>query len=226
MTLMQRRRALMGASKVEIKIEKTVFAVTQDKTSTASGGDTLNFFNTYAGTERGFYFFNISNNPSSNGYVQFAFHDYRVGIDQRVTLRRTYNVTPIVASGYDAFLKAGAIITRYFVPEAAFDNSAYLQKTVFDIEEAKTSSTDSTKAFFNRYFNVGSGYAIFDIDNNSLTAGYAMTASVYNNRANGSATVFRRYSGYACTHNDNTFSMYLASGSKVVRYFIPESELP
>lgn len=226
MTLMQRRRALMEASKVEIKIEKTVFAVTQDKTSTASGGNTLDFFNTYAGTERGFYFFNISNNTSSNGYVQFAFHDYRVGINQRVTVRRTNNVTGRVEDNYDAFLKAGAIITRYFVPEAAFDNSSFLQKTVFDIEEAKTSSTDSTKAFFNSYFNVGSGCAIFDIDNNSLAADYAMTASVYNNRTNGYATVFCRYNGYIGIHNDNTYSMYLASGSKVVRYFIPESELP
>ena len=216
----------MGVSKDEIKIQKTVFTVEQDKTTTASGGNTLVFFNTYAGTERGFYFFNVSNNPKSNGYVTFAFHDYRVGINQRLTVRQAHNATARVQSNYDALLKAGAIITRYFVPQAAFDNNSFLQKTVFDIEEAKTSSADSTKAFFNNYFIVGEGYAIFDIDNNSLAKNYAMTASVFNNRVNGYETVFRRYQGYTCEHADNTYAMYLASGSKVVRYFIPESELP
>jgi hypothetical protein len=226
MTLMQRRRALMGGSKDEIKIQKTFFTVEQDKTSTGSGGNAYAFFNTYAGTERGFYFFDISNNPTSNGYVQFAFHDYRIGMDQKVTVRRPNSVAAQAGSNYDAFLKSGAIITRYFVPQAAFDNNSFLQKTVFDIEEEKASSTDSTKSFFNNYFNVGPGYAIFDIDNNNPAPNYAMTASVYNNRANGNATVFCRYNGYIGQHTYDTYSMYLASGSKVVRYFISETELP
>lgn len=226
MSISSRRRALMGVSKDKIKIQKTVFTVEQDKTSTGSGGNTTTFFNTYAGTERGFYFFDISNNLTSSGYVQFAYHDYRVGINQRVTVRRTDNVTAQIGSNYDAFLKAGTVITRFFVPQEAFDSNSFLQKTVFDIEETKASSTDSTKAFFNNYFGVGSGYAIFDIDNNTLSTNYAMTASVYNNRTNGKATAFRRYNGYAGVHTSDIYAMYLTSGSKVIRYFIPESELP
>lgn len=112
--------AMAKASGVEV--QKTVFVVENDMTTTGTGGNTLNFKNQYGGTQSGVYIYDIANNATTSGCAVCAYQNKRgtVAPAHEFIFERTNGATNVVASNYDLFLKAGAVITRWFIPVEAF----------------------------------------------------------------------------------------------------------
>lgn len=102
-------------------IEKTVYTHIQDWSTSQSGGNTLNFYNTYFVKGNGLYYATIENNTASGDYKAVdATASIGMTKSNTVAFQRTINDGNELSTSWSFLLSAGAIVTVWFIPKGVF----------------------------------------------------------------------------------------------------------
>lgn len=224
MSIASRRRAMMAAKSNVPPIEKTVFDITSDKTTTASGGNALEFYNNYFLSQKGLCVFSITGNSTSTGYAQFAAQDNQIdSLDYASNyLARQPNSVPSISGNYDFFLKSGTQITRWFIPKERID---VLPSSQIDIFNVTTDFNGTNVQFYNTYKGTARGVYVFHIAGNTSSSSYKALTAIHDYRTGADYAMFRRSIGYAAGVAPlHPFDFFISAGSVIKKIFIPTEE--
>lgn len=224
MSIASRRRAMMAAKSNVPPIEKTVFDITSDKTTTASGGNALEFYNNYFLSQKGLCVFSITGNSTSTGYAQFAAQDNQIdSLDYASNyLARQVNNAPSISDNYDFFLKSGTQITRWFIPKERID---VLPSSQIDIFNVTTDFNGTNVQFYNTYKGTARGVYVFHIAGNTSSSSYKALTAIHDYRTGADYVMFRRSIGYAAgVAPSYPFDFFISAGSVIKKIFIPTEE--
>lgn len=205
-------------------IEKTVFDITSDKTTTASGGNALEFYNNYFLSQKGLCVFSITGNSTSTGYAQFAAQDNQMDSLDYVSnyLARRKDNASYIAGNYDFFLKSGTQITRWFIPKERID---VLPSSQIDIFNVTADFNGTTVQFYNTYKGTARGVYVFHIAGNTSSSYYKALTAIHDYRTGADYAMFRRDTGYAAGVSPAyPYDFPISAGSVIKRIFIPTEE--